>query len=148
MPATGISQTDFEEELETFVYDVGLLLRDIERTTSRSSRWWSTRPTERTTVQPKGVSLIVSESDEPFVDGLCAFAASIAAGNCVVLVFLAPEMQQFASILNTHLAHQVDSASARVLGRVDMSTGDLNCGPHLDVLVICKLPSHACQPWF
>ncbi|KEF59111.1 uncharacterized protein A1O9_03955 [Exophiala aquamarina CBS 119918] len=112
-----ISQWQFELDLEGFVQDVKELLSFLE-TLGRSSRLLRAATFDHI-LQPQGVTVIATTSKDPFRHGLCAFAASLAAGNCVVLVYLAGELQQFAHVLGRSFRLNMDFTGARLLQSSD-----------------------------
>lgn len=131
-----ITKRQFELDLEGFVQDIKEL-HDFLETFGRSSRLSRAAIFDHV-LQPKGVTVIATTSKDPFRHGLSAFAASLAAGNCVVLVYLADELRHFAHVLGRFFQLHMDITGARLLQSSDFDKQALELDMVAQTLFICK----------
>lgn len=107
------------------IEDVGALIRHVDSDTMLPRRKAFGQDTHfgqvTVTSHPKGVCLIVANSNDPLTLGIAALATSIAARNAVVLVSTQPTNHHIFAILERELSSYLDQTAVHVLATVDSS---------------------------
>lgn len=102
----------YEHEFAILMQHLARLIATVQEATSRGQSHLQSGQVS-TTMIPSGISLIISNTDNPIRFGLVPFAASIAAGNTVVLAHSIGD--KALDLLRSNMARHLDNDALHIV---------------------------------
>ena len=102
----------YEHEFAILMQHLARFVATVQEATSRGQSHLQSGQVSTTSI-PSGISLIISNSDNPIRFGLVPFAASIAAGNTVVLAHSTGD--KALELLQSKLARHLDNDALHIV---------------------------------